>query len=369
MAEAHPGDSNPPPVLNPPEADMSKPPQFDLPHSNPSAFEAPKQPNFMPGPPVFEPLKPSNSPPPKFAMASGLPSSPPVFEPPKLSMASDPKVQFNSPAFEPPKFSMPADPKVIASPPGYMPAKLGMPVFQPPPASQVGEPPMDAHLPKPGPSFKPVFQPPPGIVFPATQPVERPNPDAPPVESALKLPSQDPPKFGNLNPPGQVPIFKPSSPVPGFSPMKPEGPISPPQAVKPGLPPQGPWIAPSKSEESKLMPKPEPNRYAFKAGPSAADPPQRQTPSALRDLGDMGKPRGLLDLVREKSCLRLEEANEWECPQCHLYNSIDFIQCEACIFENKVLAGVLTALEMPGKKREKNRLEKTVDQAKSWLGW
>jgi len=373
MAEANSADSNPPPVFRPPAGDSSQPPQFDPSQPNPPVFEPPKQFGSMPGPPVFDPMKPSNSPAPKFSMGSGLPSSPPVFEMPKFAMPSEAKGQSDPPGFDPPKFSASSDPKPMASPPAYMPAKAGLPAFQPPAAGQAGEPPMESGLSKQGFNFKPVFQPPPGIVFPAQQ-GEGPKFGAPQVEPAMKLPSQDPPKFSAPQDQGQAPVFKsPGGIVPVFNPMKPEGPKSPPQAVKPGLPSQSPWVASqAKPEEVKNLPKPGAGKFGFKTGPQPVDPPQKQTPMPLRDLGEMGKPRGIYEIIREKGCLRLEEPNEWDCPQCHYYNTIEFIQCEMCVFENKVLAGILTALEMPGKKREKNLMEKGVEKlgmAKSWLGF
>lgn len=135
---------------------------------------------------------------------------------------------------------------------------------------------------------------------------------------------------------------------------------------------QSPWVSASKLEESKEVPKASPPKYVFKSGPQSSEAPKPQPrPQAVPLVvpEDANKPKTLLDEIRERSCLRSENPNEWECPACHLYNNVEFIQCETCGGENKVLAGVLVALEKPGKKRVKGLVEKGVDKAKSWFGW
>ncbi len=380
MGDPNPAEGNlQPPIFNPPVADLSKPPQFDPSQPSPPAFEPPKQSNFSAAP-NFQPFKPSEfSDPPKFTMPAGS------AEPPKFSMR--PGLPTNPPAFEPPKFAMPlSDSKPMGSPPAFQPQKVGLPVFNPPksdmpgsqypelPAGQADAQPKEMQLPKqdfgqPG-NFRPAFQPPPGIVFPMAQQAEGPKPGASQGDQVFKLPSQDPPKFSIPNSDSPVPLFKPAIPVPGFSPMKPEGPRAPSQAVKPGAQVPSPWVSGSaKPEESKDASNPAATKFAFKSVPPAQSPPARPTAVPLRDLAELGRPKGLLDIVRDKTGLRVEDTNEWECSQCHLYNTIEFIQCDACGEENKVLAGVLTALEMPGKKREKNLMEKSVEKAKSLLSW
>jgi len=136
---------------------------------------------------------------------------------------------------------------------------------------------------------------------------------------------------------------------------------------------QSPWISASKPEESKEVSRASVPKYVFKSGPpppSEAPKPQPK-PQAVPLPGpeEANKPKTLLDEIREKACLRPEDPNEWECQACHLYNRVEFIQCETCAGENKVLAGVLIALGKPGQKREKGLVAKGVETAKSWLGW
>lgn len=310
----------------PPVADLPKPPQFEPGLPNPPVFEPPKLPSQMQGPPAFEP--------PKFAIPS------PQTNPP----------QFNPPPFEPPKMNLPP----------YVPPELRGSDSAPKVVPQ------KAGLPQPMP-FKPVFQPPPGVTFPINDSPKIGGPPAgfpPSGGPSGALPSQDPPQFQPVQKPnpaasqGQSPAFKPATGMPSFiPPQKSQAP-----SEKPGLPVQSsPWIAaPSKPEENKDASKPA--KFAFKSG--------IQTPvQASHVTPEVSRPRGLLGLIRERACLRPEEPNEWECPACHLFNSIEFIQCETCMGENKVLAGVLQALEMPGKKREKGVVEKKVEQLKSWIGW
>ena len=363
MGEPNPAEGNfQPPIQSPPVADLPKPPQFNPSQLNPPDFEPPKS-----AAPNFQPFKSSElSDPPKFAMPSGS------AEPPKFAMRSP-----TNPPFEPPKFAMPSsDPKPIGSPPAFQPQKVGLPAFNPPKSDLSGSQypelpnaqPKEMQLPKqdsaqPG-NFRPAFQPPPGIVFPMAQQAEGPKAGAPQGDQVFKLPSQDPPKFSAPNSESQVPLFKPAVPVPGFSPMKADGPRAPSQAVKPGF--QPPFAKPEESKDASSHAVP---KFAFKSPPQAESPPVKPTAVPLRDLAELGRPKGLLDIVRDKTGLRQEDMNEWECSQCHLYNTIEFIQCETCAMENKVLAGILTALEMPGKKREKNLMEKSVEKAKSLLSW
>ena len=223
-----------------------------------------------------------------------------------------------------------------------------------------------SELPKSGLAFEP------GFVPPELRPMNS-------LPKVITIPKQDLKSASTFSPAAASPQFEspkisvPVSPQPISSPeaqpvfKKPANtsPAKPVFVVRPSASSvQSPWISASKPEESKEVSRASVPKYVIKSGPSPSfeAPKPQPKPQAVPVPGpeEVNKPKTLLDEIREKACLRPETPNEWECPACHLYNRIEFIQCEACAGENKVLAGILVVLKKPGQKREK---------PKSWFGW
>ena len=176
------------------------------------------------------------------------------------------------------------------------------------------------------------------------------QPIPPPQESDKKA------LFGpqvGLQPSGEVPkppVF-PSSSMPPV-------PVGPPK--NPANFAMSSQAAPSKAinEEKKSAPTPAftPPIYQFNPSPSLPLQPARP----------MAEPK-LFKLLRDLANLK-DDGENWACPKCTLESTLEFIQCEACGHVNEPLKGVLTALNSPGKMREKTLIEKGGETVKSFFG-
>ena len=290
------------------------------------------KPQSFPSPPVDDPPSQAEA----KQEPSDLPRAPPVIE----QLADSPK-SGHSPAISPPKLPQPR----------FEIPKSTQPIFVPPElqSSSSAAPLLKQGTAQPS-SYSPIQQ---SFASLAVSPMERSKSEAPLAQESPKQP------IAQL----QSSVFKP----PIFNPPKSAAFSPPKQGMKTGLSAQSPWVSASRPEESKEVPKLTGSKYVFKPGP----PPEVPKPEAVSPVStaQADKPKTLLDEIRESACLRQENPNEWECAVCHLYNSVEFIQCEACLGENKVLDGILAALEKPRQKREKGLMEKSVERAKSWFKW